>query len=80
MVSGRLDKALEQQGWAPEATLFVSWSKSADGAPWKPLLRWWGRWRHLQSAVTAKDLMTRGWKPPCPARLRRLRLQRLEQL
>ena len=67
----------------PWPTLFVYWlSQAADGAFWKPLLRWWGRWRHLQAAVTAKDLMARGWKPG-PAlgeELRRLRWQRLEQL
>ena len=78
-------QALERQGWAPEAVahaVCVLAQKSADSSPWKPLLRWWGRWRHLQAAVTAKDLMARGWKPG-PAlgnELRRLRWQRLEQL
>jgi len=78
-------QALERQGLAPEAVahaVCVLAHQVADGAPWKPLLRWWGRWRHLQAAVTAKDLMARGWKPG-PAlgeELRRLRWQRLEQL
>jgi len=78
-------QALERQGWAPEAVahaVCVLAQQAADGALWKPLLRWWGRWRHLQAAVTAKDLMAQGWKPG-PAlgeELRRLRWQRLEQL
>ena len=78
-------QSLERQGLAPEAVahaVCVLAQPTADGAPWKPLLRWWGRWRHLQAAVTAKDLMARGWKPG-PAlgeELRRLRWQRLEQL
>ena len=78
-------QALERQGLAPEAvahSVCLLAHQAADGAHWKPLLRWWGRWRHLQAAVTAKDLMARGWKPG-PAlgeELRRLRWQRLEQL
>lgn len=78
-------QALERQGLAPDAVahaVCVLAQQAADGAPWKPLLRWWGRWRHLQAAVTAKDLMARGWKPG-PAlgeELRRLRWQRLEPL
>ena len=78
-------QALERQGVAPEAVahaVCLLAQQGADGALWKPLLRWWGRWRHLQAAVTAKDLMAGGWKPG-PAlgdELRRLRWQRLEQL
>ena len=78
-------QALERQGWAPEAVahaVCVLAQQAADGALWKPLLRWWGRWRHLQAAVTAKDLMAQGWKPgpDLGKELRRLRWQRLEQL
>ena len=78
-------QALERQNVAPEVVahaVCVLAQQTADVALWKPLLRWWGRWRHLQAAVTAKDLMTGGWKPG-PAlgeELRRLRWQRLEQL
>ena len=78
-------QALERQALAPDAVahaVCVLAQQAADGVPWKPLLRWWGRWRHLQAAVTANDLMARGWKPG-PAlgkELRRLRWQRLEQL
>ena len=38
-------------------------AQKADVAQWKPLLRWWGRWRHLQATVTANDLIAEGWKP-----------------
>ena len=78
-------QALEGQGLAPEAVahaVCVLASQTAAAQHWKPLLRWWGRWRHLQAAVTAKDLMAGGWQPG-PAlgeELRRLRFQRLEQL
>ena len=78
-------QALERQGLAPEAVAhavcFLAQTR-ADRALWKPLLRWWGRWRHLQASVTAKDLMARGWKsgPALGEELRRLRWQRLEQL
>ena len=78
-------QALERQGLAPEVVahaVCVLASQTAAVALWKPLLRWWGRWRHLQAAVTSKDLMAGGWQPG-PAlgeELRRLRFQRLEQL
>ena len=28
---------------------------------WKPLLRWWGRWRRIQAPQTARDLIAAGW-------------------
>ena len=78
-------QALETQGVAPEAVghaICVLAQKKADVAPWKPLLRWWGRWRHLQAAVTANDLIAEGWKPgrALGEELHRLRLQRLQKL
>ena len=78
-------QALERQNLMPEAVahaVCVIAQPAADAAFWKPLLRWWGRWRHLKATVTAKDLIAGGWKPG-PAlgeELRRLRWQRLEQL
>jgi len=77
-------QALELQNFVPEAVahaVCVLANPTAD-AFWRPLLRWWGRWRHLQAAITAKELMAGGWKPG-PAlgkELRRLRWERLEQL
>ena len=78
-------QALELQGVSPEAVahaVCLLAQKSADYAFWKPLLRWWGRWRHVQAAVTAKDLIARGWKPgpELGEELRRMRWQRLQQM
>ena len=77
-------QALERQAFAPEAVpkLFVCWlSRQLMVLP-ETSASLVGRWRHLQAAVTAKDLMAGGWKPG-PAlgeELRRLRWQRLEQV
>ena len=30
---------------------------------WKPLLRWWGRWRKIKSLKTARQLLDSGWHP-----------------
>jgi poly(A) polymerase len=55
----------------------------ACGSPLRgPLLRWWLRWRHVQPAETARDLLAAGLKPG-PAlgeRLRQLRTERLLEL
>ena len=64
--------ALEQQGWQPEAVALVVTLRLKQ---WKPLLRWWGRWRRIQSPQSARDLIAAGWQPG-PAigeELRRLR-------
>ena len=78
-------EALEQQGVAPEAVAHAVCLLAADSATagvWKPLLRWWGRWRHVQAPVTARELMSQGWSagPELGAELRRLRQQRLSDL
>ena len=46
--------ALEQQGWQPEAVALVVTLRPEQ---WKPLLRWWGRWRRIQAPQTARDLI-----------------------
>ena len=78
-------EALEQQGVAPEAVAHAVCLLAADSATaglWKLLLRWWGRWRHVQAPVTARELMSQGWSagPELGAELRRLRQQRLSDL
>ena len=47
---------------------------------WRMLWRWWSRWRHIKSPVTAKDLMAQGWSPGpvLGAELRRRRVQALD--
>ena len=64
--------ALEQQGWQPEAVALVVTLRPQQ---WKPLLRWWGRWRRIQAPQTARDLIAAGWQPG-PAIGEELRRQR----
>ncbi len=52
--------ALEQKGWLPEA---VALAVTLRPQQWKPLLRWWGRWRWIQGPQTARDLIDEGWQP-----------------
>ena len=52
--------ALEQQGWPPEA---VALAVTLRPKQWKPLLRWWGRWRRIQAPQTARELIAAGWQP-----------------
>ncbi len=52
--------AIEQQGWEPEA---VALAVSLRPVKWKPLLRWWGRWRRIQAPQTARELIAEGWQP-----------------
>ena len=64
--------ALEQQGWQPEA---VAMAVVLRPQQWKPLLRWWGRWRMIQAPQMARELIAAGWQPG-PAIGEELRRQR----
>ena len=64
--------ALEQHGWQPET---VALAVTLRPKQWKPLLRWWGRWRRIQAPLTARDLIAAGWRPG-PALGEELRRQR----
>jgi poly(A) polymerase len=64
--------ALEQQGCSPEA---VALAVTLRPQQWKPLLRWWGRWRRIQAPQTARELIAAGWQPG-PAIGAELRRQR----
>jgi len=70
---------LEQANWpAPVVALAV-----IDAPPcWRPLLRWWGRWRHATASVSARDLIAQGLQPGplLGEALRRSRDQVLEGL
>ena len=63
---------IEQHGWQPEAVALVVTLRPKQ---WKPLLRWWGRWRRIQASQTARDLIAVGWQPG-PAIGEELRRQR----
>ena len=70
--------ALEQRGWSPQT---VALMVSLRPLCWRHLLRWWGRWRLIQSPETARQLIADGW-PSGPAlgeELRRRRCARLNQ-
>ncbi len=67
---------LEHPGWSAEA---VALALVSGALPRRPLLRWWSRWRHLPSPVSAAELIAAGLRPG-PAlgeRLRELRGERL---
>ena len=67
---------LEQPGCPAEA---VALALACGSGPRRPLLRWWLRWRHIQSERRAADLLAEGLRPG-PAlgqRLRELRAERL---
>ena len=64
--------ALEQKGWLPEA---VALAVTLRPQQWRPLLRWWGRWRRIQAPQSARDLIAAGWQPG-PAIGEELRRQR----
>ena len=70
--------ALETGGWHPEVVGLLICEAPEQ---WRPLLRWWGRWRHQSSPVPAKDLIRSGWQPgpALGAELQRLRLAELDQ-
>ena len=70
--------ALETQGWMPETVAFMVCLQPPQ---WKPLLRWWGRWRHLKSPRSARDLIADGWSsgPALGNELQRLRLEALKR-
>ena len=76
--------ALESRSVAPEvvahAVCLLVQRRRVDSL-WKPLLRWWGRWRHLQAPVSANALIAQGWQPgpELGQELRRLRRERLMQ-
>ena len=72
-------QALEARAWSPEV---VALQVALMTPCWRPLLRWWGRWRHVKSPQTARDLIATGIQPgpQLGEALRRSRLQRLETM
>ena len=69
--------SLEQQCWTPEV---VALAICDHKAYWRPLLRWWGRWRHVSAQITASDLMKQGYEPGprLGQELKKSRMQALE--
>ena len=71
-------RALEANGWSAEAVLLAICHRPSA---WKILLRWWGRWRHCLSPITARQLLAEGWQPgpDLGAELKRRRLAVIDQ-
>jgi len=72
-------EALEARPWPSDV---VALAVCLQGPCWRPLLRWWGRWRHVTPPCSARELMATGLQPgpQLGEALRRLRLQRLEAM
>lgn len=70
---------LEVEAWSAEV---VALDVALLGPCWRPLLRWWGRWRHVTSPVTAKELLAQGMQPgpDVGKALREARLRALESV
>ncbi len=77
--AARWSQALEARSWSPEV---VALEVAMMSSCWRPLLRWWGRWRHVKSPHTAHELMAKGLQPgpQLGEALRKSRLQRLETM
>jgi poly(A) polymerase len=70
---------LESPGLSAEAVALAL----ACGGTWRrPLLRWWLRWRHVRSPLSAEDLLAQGMTPgpQLGMRLRQARLEAIDQL
>ena len=53
-------EVLEIRAWSAEAVVLTV----AMGVPcWRPMLRWWGRWRKIESPLSATDLIASGILP-----------------
>ena len=63
---------IESANWKPTS---IAISICLRNPLWKPLLRWWGRWRLIKSKTSAKELLSRGWEqgPALGKELKRLR-------
>lgn len=74
--AARWSSCLEAQAWGADV---VALEVALIGPCWRPMLRWWGRWRHVASPVTARELLDQGI-PAGPELGRMLRDARLKVL
>ena len=77
--AARWSEELEAQAWSPE---MVALQVALMPPCWRPLLRWWGRWRQVKPSQTARELIAQGLQPgPQLGEVwRRSRLQRLKTM
>ena len=74
----RWSHEIETAKWNQEA---VALSICKGGPIWRPLFRWWSRWRLIKSPISAKELINKGWIPgeSLGQELQRLRRERLDR-
>ena len=53
-------KQIEEYKWHPEV---IALSISMEITHWEILYKWLNEWRHIQSPITAKELLNQGWEP-----------------
>ncbi len=70
-------KILERNDIPPEA---VALTASLGMRSWRPLFRWWARWRFIKASVSASMLIEQGWRPgpELGAEIERLRLEKID--
>ncbi len=69
---------IESRAWSPDAVaIYICTGEEI----WRPLIRWWGRWRLVKSPISGKELMKKGWKPgpSIGAELNRLRGEQIDK-
>ena len=69
---------IENSNWHQDA---IALTICKGGPIWKPLLKWWLRWRSIESPISAKDLINEGWEPGprLGEELKRLREKELDK-
>ncbi len=69
---------IESASWDPTA---IAIAICLGNPLWRPLLRWWGRWRLIKAEITAEELIKKGWEqgPALGQELKRLRMVELKK-
>ncbi len=69
-------KFLESNEWSPPA---IALTISTGNHLWRPMFRWWSKWRHIKSPISANKLIQQGWQPgpSLGKELNRLRLEKI---
>jgi poly(A) polymerase len=69
---------IESANWDPTA---IAIAICLGNPLWRPLLRWWGRWRLIKAETTAEELIKKGWEqgPALGQELKRLRKVELKK-
>mgnify|MGYP003955681647 CR=1 FL=1 len=73
----RWSHEIESANWSHDA---IALSICNSCPMWKPLFKWWNRWRFIKSPISAKTLISQGWKPgpSLGKELKRLRQEKLD--